>query len=66
MYQGATAAITGCKLTFDVLVGCRQGGLESPTIFNLYFDFILKVCAHEIDLQFPNGWGIPVEFHIPG
>ena len=66
MYQGTTAAITGCKYKFDVLVGCRQGGLESSSIFNLYFDFVLKICANEIDRVFPNGWGVPVDFIIPG
>ena len=66
MYQGTTAAIKGCKYKFDVLVGCRQVGLESSSIFNLYFDFVLKICANEIDRVFPNALGVPVELRIPG
>ena len=26
--------ICGSKVKFDILIGCRQGGLESPTLFN--------------------------------
>ena len=66
IYQGTTATIAGCKYEFEVLVGCRQGSLESQTIFNMYFDIVLNVCADEIYRQFPNGWGLPVEFRIPG
>ena len=66
LYDGTTAYIAGTKTHFDLLVGCRQGGLESPTLFNYYFDFVLKVCAEEIDRKFPNGWGLSFEYRIPG
>jgi len=66
LYDGTTAIISGTKVRFDLLIGCRQGGLESPTLFNYYFDFVLKVCAEEIDCKYPNGWGIPYEYRIPG
>ena len=49
LYDGTKAYNAGTKVWFDLLVGCRQGGLESPTIFNYYFDFVLKVCVEEID-----------------
>ena len=65
MYIGTTASIKGLKSTFDVLVGCRQGGQESPVLFNYYFDFVLKVAALEIDKAFPNGWGLEFPFSIP-
>ena len=65
MYIGTTAVIQGMKKAFDVAVGCRQGGQESPCLFNFYFDFVLKVAAHEIDLMFPDGWGICFEYNIP-
>ena len=65
MYQGTTASILGMKEKFEVLVGCRQGGQESPCIFNYYFDYVLKVAANEIDKEFPKGWGIEFEFNIP-
>ena len=38
MYQQTTASIKGMKTSFEVLVGYRQGGQESPVIFNYYFD----------------------------
>ena len=66
LYDGTKAYISGTKTHFDILVGCRQGGLESPTLFNYYFDFVLKICAEEIDRRYPNGWGIPFDYRIPG
>ena len=66
LYDGTKAYISGTKTTFDILVGCRQGGLESPTLFNYYFDFVLKVCAEEIDQKFPEGWGLSFDYRIPG
>ena len=65
LYEGTTAVICGSKTKFDILVGCRQGGLESPTLFNYYFDFVLKVCAEEINKKFPNGWGLNFDYRIP-
>ena len=46
-------------------MGCRQGGLESPTLFNYYFDFVMNVCANEIDRIFPDGWGLSFKYRIP-
>ena len=65
MYEGTTASIRGMKVKFDVLIGCRQGGQESPCLFNLYFDYVLRIAAHEIDRAFPDGWGIEFTFQIP-
>ena len=65
MYEGTTACIRGMEARFEVLVGCRQGGQESPCLFNYYFDYVLKVAASEIDKQFPDGWGIEGKFSIP-
>ena len=65
MYEGTTASIKGSKAKFDVLVGCRQGGQESPCLFNYYFDYALKIAAHDIDKEFPDGWGIDMEYNIP-
>ena len=64
MYEGTTASIKGMETAFDVLVGCRQGGQESPCLFNYYLDFVLKVAADEIDKRFPDGWGIDFEYSI--
>ena len=66
LYDGTKAYIAGTKTKFDILIGCRQGGLESPTLFNYYFDFILKVCAEEIDRKFLDGWGLSFDYRISG
>ena len=65
MYENTTASIRGTEAKFDILIGCRQGGQESPCIFNYYFDYVLKIAAHEIDKAFPSGWGIDFEYNIP-
>ena len=65
MYENTTACIRGTEAKFDILIGCRQGGQESPCIFNYYFDYVLKIAAHEIDKAFPSGWGIDFEYNIP-
>ena len=63
MYEGTTASIKASKAKFDVLVGCRQGGQESPCLFNYHFDYVLKIAAHDIDKEFPDGWGIDMEWN---
>ena len=65
MYDGTTASIKGMDVKFYVLVGCRQGGQESPFLFNLYFDYVLKIATDKIDVAFPEGWGINFEYEIP-
>ena len=65
MYENTTASIKGMQTKFDVLIGCRQGGQESPCIFNYYFDYVLKVAAMKIDEAFPDGWGIQFDYDIP-
>ena len=64
MYEGTTASIRGMEARFDVLVGCRQRGQESPCLFNYYLDFVLKVAANEIDKRFPGGWGVKFDYNI--
>ena len=66
LYDRTKAYIAGTKTKFDILIGCRQGGLESPTLFNYYFDFVLKVCAEEIDRKYPGGWGLSFDYRISG
>ena len=65
MYENTTASIRGMNSKFDVGIGCRQGGQESPVLFNYYFDFVLKVAANAIDEAFPDGWGINMKYNIP-
>ena len=43
MYENTTACIRGTETKFYILIGCGQGGQESPCIFNYYFDYVLKI-----------------------
>ena len=45
-YTGTSAAIKGSKVFFQTFTGCRQGGLESPVLFNNYMIFVLKKNVH--------------------
>ena len=40
LYKGTIAAIKHTGNLFGVHTVCRQGGLESPLLFNTYIDFI--------------------------
>ena len=51
LYTGTSAAIKGSKQFFQVFSGCRQGGIESPVIFNIYLDFVLRRAEHEIHFR---------------
>ena len=48
LYTGTKAYVKGCKHLFDTLVGCRQGALESPVLFNIYMDFVVTVARQEV------------------
>ena len=37
LYDGTTAFISGTKTHFDILVGCRQGGIGKPNTIQLLF-----------------------------
>ena len=65
LYDGTTAMVCGSKVKFDFLVGCRKGGLESLALLNYYFDFVLKVCAEEMNIKFPDGWELSFNYRIP-
>ena len=65
LYTGTSAAINGCKVFFKTATGCRQGGIESPIIFNIYLDFVLRCVEHEVLKKFPNT-GLQYSFRIPG
>ena len=34
-------------------------------VWSYYFDFVLKVCAEEIDRKLPDGWGLSFDYRIP-
>lgn len=54
LYSGTKAFIKGSKQLFETQVGCRQGALESPILFNIYMDFVVRVARHEIQKVYPN------------
>ena len=62
LYDGTSGKICGDVTDFPIEAGTRQGGIESPTVFNWFFDWVPKVAAYEIDQRFPNGWGIPYTY----
>ena len=64
LYTGTSAAIKGSKVVFDTKTGCRQGGVESPVIFNIYLDFVLRCAEKEVLEYFPNT-GLKYDYHIP-
>ena len=64
-YTGISAAIKGSKAFFQTFTGCRQGGLESPVLFNIYMDFVLRCAEHEVLQIFPNT-GLEYSYRIPG
>ena len=64
-YTGTSAAIKGSKIFFKTFSGCRQGGLESPVLFNIFLDFVLRCVEHEVLQKFPNT-GLQYSYRIPG
>ena len=48
MYSFTTTGLSDNeKDIFNVLVGVRQGGPESPTLYNLYMDYVMRVYLKE-------------------
>jgi len=64
-YTGTSAAIKGSKVFFQTFTGCRQGGLESPVLFNIYMDLVLRCAEHEVLQIFPST-GLEYSYRIPG
>ncbi len=65
LYTGTSAAVKGSKTIFETFMGCRQGGLESPVLFNIYLDFVLRCVEEEILKKFPKT-GLQYSYLIPG
>ena len=63
LYTGTTASIKNTANAFQVHTGCRQGGIESPVLFNIYMDFVLRCVEHEVLTKFPNT-GLKYSYHI--
>ena len=64
LYTGTKAYVKGSKHLYDTLVGCRQGALESPVLFNIYMDFVVRVARQDV-LKKRSDAGMKVEFCIP-
>ena len=64
-YTGTSATIKGSKILFETFTGCRQGGLESPVLFNIYLDFVLRCVEYDVLQRFPNT-GLQYSYRIPG
>ena len=64
-YENTTGYISGTKKTdaFDIKVGVRQGAQESPCIFNIFMDTVLRVALHEIE-KITDDCGIEIEYRI--
>ena len=54
LYTGTIAAIKHTDELFNVHTGCRQGGLESPVLFNIYMDFVLRCAEFDVLKKIPN------------
>ena len=61
LYTGTKASIKNTIENFEVHTGCRQGGIESPVLFNIYMDFVLH-CV-EVLLRYPET-GLKYSYHI--
>ena len=64
LYTGTKSYVKGIKHLFDTLVGCRQGALESPLLFNIYMDFVVRVARQDVLKERPDA-GMKVEYCIP-
>ena len=63
-YTSTQACIKGSIRLFDTMVGCRQGALESPLLFNIYMDFVVRIARYEVFKKYPDA-GIKVDYCIP-
>ena len=56
LYQKTTLTYEEAQTTFNVTSGVRQGGPESPPLFNLYIDFVMRVfmnkCVADNSIRF--------------
>ena len=63
LYTGTKASIKNTIDNFEVHTGCRQGGIESPVLFNIYMEFVLRCVEQEVLLRYPET-GLKYSYHI--
>lgn len=63
LYTGTVASIKNTVDQFQVHTGCQQGGIESPVLFNIYMDFVLRCVEHKVLSIFPKT-GLKYSYHI--
>ena len=65
IYTGTTAIVTASRKSFPIETGCRQGGIESPVLFNIYFDTVCRVLNYELKRVLGDDYGIKFSYRIP-
>ena len=65
VYLETSASITGLRKSFPVKSGCRQGGIESPILFNIFFDTVCRVLDHKLKSELAEDYGIGFKYRIP-
>ena len=55
----------GATTIFPTFSGCRQGGIESPILFNIFLDFVLRCAEGEASQKYPNA-GLKYSYRISG
>eukprot|EP00794_Sanderia_malayensis_P001217 gene1217-595_t len=62
-FTGTKAQITRSKEKFPTAWGLKQGALESPVLFNIYFDFCIQVAKEKIRREIQPGT-VSLKFNI--
>ena len=65
VYTETTASITGLRKIFPIKAGCRQGGIESSILFNIYFDTVCRVLDYQLKSELGDDYGIEFKYNIP-
>ena len=54
LYQRTTLTFDEVNTTFETTSGVRQGGPESPFLFNLYIDYVMRVFLDQSQIEIVN------------
>ena len=50
--------LQGSSKSFTIENGCRQRGIESPVLFNIYFDTVCRVLNYELKRVLGDDYGV--------